>query len=423
MKRTVFLGTPAFAVPSLEAVDRLCDRGALQLVAVVTQPDPRTIGVPVFQPAGLRGTALETVLALRPELLVWAAYGNRIPATLIQAAAGHAINVHASLLPRWRGAAPIAHAILAGDRETGVTLMLGTAELDAGPILAQRRTAIASGETRGQLETRLAAVGGALLADELPRYLGAWPLGTPQDPAQVTHGPKLDPRARLLADGGGADTDRARVHAGSRRVHHVPRSARRGAARVGERRSRGRARHARDPRGRAARRRGRGLASPRRGQAGRKARDERRGVGAGAARPVRRRAGPVLGAGRAEEIGERRGREVVTVGEDRRYALPDRRRGTAGADDLDGHDRQVGPVQRDRPGERLAVRLLREREPARRREAPCVGMHAERGHEKPERHDESDEVTGHPLPDRSATVIPRRGPRHQRIRNDSAESR
>src|SRR5207247_9798266 len=69
------------------------------------------LGVPVFQPAGLRGTALETVLALRPELLVWAAYGNRIPATLIQAAAGHAVNVHASLLPRWRGAAPIAHAI------------------------------------------------------------------------------------------------------------------------------------------------------------------------------------------------------------------------------------------------------------------------------------------------------------------------
>jgi len=195
-------------------VKGLADAGTLALVGVVTQPDrpadrgalreppvkerARTIGVPVFQPPGLRGTALETVLALRPELLVWAAYGNRIPPTLIDAAAGHAVNVHASLLPRWRGAAPIAHAILAGDRETGVTLMLGTAELDAGPILAQRRTAIASGETRGELETRLAELGGALLADELPRYLRAWPLGTPQDPAQVTHAPKLDPRAGAL---------------------------------------------------------------------------------------------------------------------------------------------------------------------------------------------------------------------------------
>ena len=153
MKRTVFLGTPAFAVPSLEAVDRLCDRGALQLVAVVTQPDRAgdrgrlsvpavkaralAFGVPVLQPARLDDAALRELAAHRPELLVWAAYGNRIPRSLLESVKGRAVNVHASLLPRWRGAAPIAHAILAGDDETGVTLMEGTAGLDEGPILAR----------------------------------------------------------------------------------------------------------------------------------------------------------------------------------------------------------------------------------------------------------------------------------------------
>src|SRR5205823_8500157 len=213
-QRALFLGTPEFAVRSLEALDRLRESGIVQIVGVVTQPDrpasrgvvrepavkvaARAMGLAIRQPARLDERETAAILALRPELLVWSAYGNKIPKSLLAAVSGRALNVHASLLPRWRGAAPIAHAILAGDRETGVTLMLGTAELDAGPILAQRRTAIASGETRGQLETRLAAVGGALLADELPRYLGAWPLGTPQDPAQVTHGPKLDPRAGAL---------------------------------------------------------------------------------------------------------------------------------------------------------------------------------------------------------------------------------
>src|SRR5205823_3197292 len=107
----------------------------------------------------------------RPDALVWAAYGNIIPRALIEAVRGRAVNVHASLLPRWRGAAPIQRAILAGDAETGITLMEGTAELDAGPILAQERTTIGADESAGALTTRLASLGASLLERELPRYL------------------------------------------------------------------------------------------------------------------------------------------------------------------------------------------------------------------------------------------------------------
>ena len=118
---------------------------------------------------------------------------KKIPKALLAAVSGRALNVHASLLPRWRGAAPIAHAILAGDPETGVTLMEGTAELDAGPILAQTRTKIGD-ETRGELEERLAKIGGELLEREMPRYLAGKMVRRPQDQRQVTLAPKLEPR-------------------------------------------------------------------------------------------------------------------------------------------------------------------------------------------------------------------------------------
>jgi methionyl-tRNA formyltransferase len=201
-------------VPSLEALERLRARGGVQLVGVVTQPDrpgsrgalaepavkksARELGLPVFQPARLTDPELGAVLALGPEALVWAAYGNRIPRALLDAVSGRAINVHASLLPRWRGAAPIAHAILAGDDESGVTLMEGTRDLDAGPILAHVRTRIAAQETRGELEARLSGLGAELLERELPRYLRGELVRRPQDPRQVTLAPKLDPRAGAL---------------------------------------------------------------------------------------------------------------------------------------------------------------------------------------------------------------------------------
>src|SRR5205085_9194915 len=113
------------------------------------------MGLPVRQPARLDDKEVAAILALRPELLVWSEYGNKIPKSLLTAVSGRALNVHASLLPRWRGAAPLAHAILPAGPETGVTLMEGTAELDAGPILAEARTKIGD-ETKGELEARLA---------------------------------------------------------------------------------------------------------------------------------------------------------------------------------------------------------------------------------------------------------------------------
>jgi len=197
-------------VPSLEALERLREKGTVQVVGVVTQPDrpasrgivrepavkqsAREMGLAVLQPERLDPKAVAALLALRPELLVWAAYGNRIPKSLLDAVAGRAVNVHASLLPRWRGAAPIAHAILAGDSETGATLMEGTPDLDAGPILAQARTKLAPTENRGELETRLAKLGAELLERELPRYLDRKLVRRPQDVREVTLAPKLDPR-------------------------------------------------------------------------------------------------------------------------------------------------------------------------------------------------------------------------------------
>src|SRR5437660_8387327 len=213
-QRAVFLGTPEFAVRSLEALDRLRESCVLQIVGVVTQPDrpasrgvvrepavkvaARAMGLSVRQPPRLDEKEVAAILALRPELLVWSAYGNKIPKTLLAAVSGRALNVHASLLPRWRGAAPIAPAILAGDTETGVTLMEGTAELDAGPILAQAKTKIDARETRGELEERLATMGGELLERELPRHLRGQLVRRPQDPKRVTLAPKLDPARGAL---------------------------------------------------------------------------------------------------------------------------------------------------------------------------------------------------------------------------------
>jgi methionyl-tRNA formyltransferase len=171
--------------------DRAASRGVMREPAVKVAA--RAMGLPVRQPARLDEKEIAAILALRPELLVWSAYGNKIPKALLAAVSGRALNVHASLLPRWRGAAPIAHAILAGDPETGVTLMEGTAELDAGPILAQTRTKIGD-ETKGELEERLAKLGGELLEREMPRYLAGKMVRRPQELKQVTLAPKLEPR-------------------------------------------------------------------------------------------------------------------------------------------------------------------------------------------------------------------------------------
>ena len=194
-------------MPSLDALVELQSANVVRIVGVVTQPDrpgnrgaltvpavkarARALDLPVLQPAALRGADLDAVVALVPQQLVWAAYGNLIPRALLDAAGSRAVNVHASLLPRWRGAAPIAHAILAGDDETGVTLMQGTAELDAGPVLTQERVHIGPRESAGELAERLARVGASLLLRNLPRYVARELRGTPQDPALATYASKL----------------------------------------------------------------------------------------------------------------------------------------------------------------------------------------------------------------------------------------
>lgn len=196
-------------MPSLDALARLAARGNIELAAVVTRPDrpghrgrlatppvkERAVasGLPLLQPERLRGAEMEAVLALDPDALVWAAYGAIVPRALIDAVAGRALNVHPSLLPRWRGAEPVAHAILAGDAETGVTLMEGTGDLDAGPIVSQVRTAVGPQETTGELEARLAEAGARLLEQDLPAYLGGG-LAPRAQGEGVTWAPKLDTR-------------------------------------------------------------------------------------------------------------------------------------------------------------------------------------------------------------------------------------
>jgi methionyl-tRNA formyltransferase len=194
-------------VPSLDALAALAARDEIDLAGVVTQPDrpgdrgrvepspvkrrAAELGLAVLQPVLLNADAADPLLALRPDALVWAAYGNLIPRRLIDAVDGCAVNVHASLLPRWRGASPIAHAILSGDRETGVTLMQGTASLDRGPIIASATTPIDPDESAGALAERLALLGGALLERELPAYLAESTRPMPQDESRATWAPKL----------------------------------------------------------------------------------------------------------------------------------------------------------------------------------------------------------------------------------------
>lgn len=203
--RIVFAGTPGFAVPSLNAVH---DGG--RLVAVYTQPDRPAgrgrhaqasavkqralgLGVPVRQPDTLRDTDARAALAaLRPDLMVVAAYGLILPRAVLDIPRLGCINVHASILPRWRGAAPIQRAILAGDSETGVTLMQIAPALDSGDILLVRRCPIGPEDTAGSLHDRLAGMGAEVLCELLPR-LAAGPVpATPQDEAAATYAGKID---------------------------------------------------------------------------------------------------------------------------------------------------------------------------------------------------------------------------------------
>jgi methionyl-tRNA formyltransferase len=179
--RIGFAGTPAFAAAALEAI---LDAG-LPVAVALTQPDrPRdrgwrpkpgpvkaladARGIPVLQPSSLKSEAERArIIAIPLDVLVVAAYGLILPPSILEWPAGGCINIHASLLPRWRGAAPIQRALLAGDRETGITLMRMDQGLDTGPIIARHAVPIAARETAGSLHDKLAAVGARAIVETL----------------------------------------------------------------------------------------------------------------------------------------------------------------------------------------------------------------------------------------------------------------
>jgi methionyl-tRNA formyltransferase len=204
--RIVFAGTPDFAVPSLRAA---AQRG--EVVAVYTQPDrpagrgrelqssPVKLealrrGIPVLQPESLKSEISRDALrALQPDLMVVVAYGLLLPQRILEIPKFGCWNVHASLLPRWRGAAPIQRAIEAGDAETGVCLMQMEKGLDTGPVLLRQSLAIGENETGGQLHDRLASLGAQVLADGLGLLrAGIRPVPQPQPQEGVTYAHKLD---------------------------------------------------------------------------------------------------------------------------------------------------------------------------------------------------------------------------------------
>ncbi len=202
--RVIFAGTPAFAIPCLE---RLVDSG-VHVVAVLTQPDRRKgrgqkmsappvksfaeeRSIPVIQPERLDSEAVDRLMSYWPDLIIVVAYGLIIPATLLSGPLLGFVNVHASLLPRWRGAAPVARAIEAGDTETGVTVMQMDAGLDTGGILSQSKVAINIDDTTESLEERIACEGAAELMRVLPLISKGELQAIPQNEDSATYAAKM----------------------------------------------------------------------------------------------------------------------------------------------------------------------------------------------------------------------------------------
>lgn len=204
--RAAFMGSPDFAVPSLHAVARTCE-----LQAVVCQPDrpagrgrklkppavkvaAEPMGVPIYQPTKMRDGTLRTQLAQHDlDLIVVTAFGRILPKDILELPRLGCINVHASLLPRWRGAAPIQRAVLAGDQATGVAIMRMEEGLDTGGVYRMVETPIEPYETSGELFERLAVLGGEVLAETLAEVVATGTLGepTPQDETRATHAAML----------------------------------------------------------------------------------------------------------------------------------------------------------------------------------------------------------------------------------------
>jgi methionyl-tRNA formyltransferase len=211
--RVGFAGTPAFAAAALEAI---LDAG-FAVAVVLTQPDrPRdrglqpkpgpvkslaaARGIPVLQPSSLKSEAERArIIAIPLDALVVAAYGLILPPSILDWPSRGCINIHASLLPRWRGAAPIQRALLAGDRETGITLMQMDQGLDTGPIISRHAVPIAARETAGSLHDKLAAVGAGAIAGALSELRGDRRLpAEPQPEAGATYAAKLGPAETVI---------------------------------------------------------------------------------------------------------------------------------------------------------------------------------------------------------------------------------
>lgn len=204
MTRIVFMGSPDFALPSLRALAK-----KYQVVGVVTQPDRASgrgrelkmppvktlaleLGLPVMQPEKLKQPeAMEKLRAWSPDLIVVAAFGQILKKDVLFLPRFGCLNVHASLLPRWRGAAPINAAILAGDEETGVTLMQMDVGLDTGPMLTKRAIRLAPTDTAGSVFQALSTLGADLLIETLPRYLSGELKPQPQPEEGATYAPML----------------------------------------------------------------------------------------------------------------------------------------------------------------------------------------------------------------------------------------
>ena len=203
--RVVFFGSPDYALPTLRA---LLDAPDCEVVAAVTQPDRRRgrsrrteptpvkalaleAGVAVLEPERLRREQSERIAALSPDVGVVAASGHIIPTHLLEAFPHDVLNVHASLLPRHRGAAPVAAAILAGDGETGASVMKVVRAIDAGPVLGETRTLIEPYDTTATLTERIAILGATLLLELLPRWVAGEVEATPQDESLATQAPQL----------------------------------------------------------------------------------------------------------------------------------------------------------------------------------------------------------------------------------------
>lgn len=206
MKKVIFMGTPAFSVPILQA---LIDEETIEIVGVVSQPD-RKVGrkqiitpppvkqlamehnLTMYQPEKLSGSdEMKEILTLDIDLIITAAYGQYVPTKLLNAPTHRAINVHASLLPKYRGAAPIHYAVLNGDEKTGVTIMYMEKEMDAGNIISQREIAINDEDDTGNLFEKLSLVGRDLLMDTLPEIFAGENESIVQNEDEVTFSPMI----------------------------------------------------------------------------------------------------------------------------------------------------------------------------------------------------------------------------------------